>query len=287
MPNQRVGATMEEGEKKPSVLRGMGSPGALAVLFVIFGPVLFVCGHGSQRLLPTALASFSGALAGVAYQFYKPLNPLSDNFYASKPLTRLTLGELRALGYLNGSAGHAVALKAAVFTAWIPIFGALVWQLGIHIPPVKKNWEAYPPLLAPILGLCAIVSLTNYSCLLCWTLSQRWDWIVKNQPLPSRRILRKYSKNDRQLKALERRMAAGIGEAGPERPIDQDWVDALEGRLTWNHVAMIANLMAGGVALISVLRLLSGSVTPGREMGALLLFVSAALVWFATLRRER
>ncbi len=243
-------------------------------------------GQAHQWPLPTALASLSGALAGVAYFLYRPLNPMSDNFYASKPFTRLTQGEARALGYLNGKAGSTIAVKAAASTAIFPFFGALAWQLGVHLA-AKRNEDPFTSALWIGFGLSATVSLTHYCLLVCRTLSRRWNWIVTNQPLPDRRVLSKYAKNERQLSALERRLAAGAAEPTPaagER-LDPNCRDALEGRLTWAHVRGLANIVGGGAALIAAVRLFSGTIAPGGEAGAIFLIAVGALIWFATIRR--
>lgn len=271
-------------EKPPSVLTGMGGLGGLLVTFSIFGPILFMFGQAHQSPLPTALASFSGALSGVAYFLYKPLNPMSGNFYASKPFTRLTQGEARALGYLNGKAGSAIAVKAAASTAVFPLLGALSWQLGLHLA-AKRNEFPYTSALWIGFGLSAAVSLTQYCLFVCRTLNRRWSWIVKNQPLPDRSVLSKYAKNERQLERLERRLRAGA-EPPPGEEFDPNWRDALEGRLTWVHVRALLNVVGGGAALITAVRLFSGSVAPGRETGAILLLAVGGLIWFATLRRS-
>lgn len=275
-------------ERPPPVLTGMGGAGGLIVTFSIFGPILFMFGQGHQWPLPTVLASLSGALVGVAYFLYRPLNPMSDNFYASKPFTRLTQGEARALGYLNGKAGSTVAVKAAASTAFFPFLGALVWQLGLHLA-AKRNEDPFTSALWIGFGLSATVSLTHYCLLVCWTLRRRWDWIVTNQPLPDRRVLSKYAKTERQLKSLERRLAAGAAEPtlSEGEELDPNWRDALEGRLTWVHVRALANVVAGGAALIAAVRLFSGAVAPGREAGAILLLGVGGLIWFATIRRDR
>ncbi len=263
-------------EREPPAI---GANGSLFVILLVDAFFLWMPWVGGQAIRDVAW-TITGALTGsslaVAYFMWKPLNLFSNNAYAPKPLSSLTSGELKALAFLNSSAGRFAVLKYIAQVPVAAVFGAMLSTMGyvliVEDPPtpveLNRNLFAY---VLPMVLVSFLTSSVMYFAAVARAVRTHWDWILEHQPLPSAKVLAKYAGRKEEVGPWDHLY-------GTEFP--EELNRALEGRPGRGFWRVMLQLLGGGAAALVLFRLISGGVVEERRVGAFIILAGGLLVYW-------
>lgn len=263
-------ASTGEIESLPAVVQGTGTLFVVLLGYAFCLVIPFISGHLVVNLVWTALGGCAGSLFAVGYFLWKPLNLFWDNVYAPKPFAALTPGELRAVAFLNSGRGRLAVLKYVAPVPGAAVFGSVLTSLGYTWPRLKGQ-VVDDPFLAFLLTaiVCCIFGYPVYCATAARAVSKHWRWIQQNQPLPSPAVLAKYARG--------KEAGEWAHLYGTQFSHEMDRV--LEGRPGKGFFRTMLQILGGGAAALTALRLMTGGVAEGRRTGAVVIMAAGVLIY--------